>query len=72
MSDELTALRCPACGEQIVSRRLGICPSCRTKLPADMELHGAAREMIEREHQDALNKLRDVRKEGGDSGAAIL
>lgn len=72
MSDEIAALRCPACGGQIVSRRLGFCPSCRENLPEMMKLQGADRDRIEREHLDAVEKLREARRGGGDSSGGIL
>ena len=72
MSDEINALRCPACGEQIVSRRLGVCPSCRLDLPETMRFKGKDRERIEREHLDGVEKLSEARRGGGDSSGAIL
>lgn len=37
-----------------------------------MKLQGADLDRIEREHRDAVEKLREARRESGDSGGAIL
>jgi hypothetical protein len=44
-------LRCQHCGERIVARSFGKCPSCYRDLPADLQLSPKEKEMEELERQ---------------------
>ncbi|MFN0127789.1 MAG: DUF4240 domain-containing protein [Verrucomicrobiales bacterium] len=50
---ELMALFCATCAAQIVLKRVGFCPSCRSLLPETMRLNEQARSMIDTEHERA-------------------
>jgi hypothetical protein len=62
------ALFCPNCGQQILARRLGFCPSCLNTLPESMRLEGEARETIDDEYERAKRAAKGMYDGGGGDG----
>jgi len=62
------ALYCPACGEQIYSRRAGICAGCRRELPGMLRLNDGARKLMDAEHERARRAAHSGNSGGGADG----
>lgn len=62
------SIYCPECGEQILSRRVGFCPSCHHPLPESIRLSENAKEQIDKEYERArrAGKPGGISSEGGD------
>jgi len=54
-SDEM---KCPECGESILSRRLGRCPACRTELPEHLSLTESESKLLDKEFDHAKRAVR--------------
>jgi hypothetical protein len=63
---------CPECGEPILSRRLGHCPSCRAELPEGVRLRDSDSELLDREFDHAKRALRKAqRPDHDDEGGGL-
>jgi len=62
------ALYCPACGEQILSRRAGFCPGCHRQLPDALRLNDAAKGLMDTEYERSQRAARSRDSGGGADG----
>ena len=62
------ALYCPACGEQILSRRAGFCPGCHRELPDALRLNDAAKDLMDTEYERGRRAARSKDSGGGADG----
>ena len=58
------ALHCPECGEQVLSRRAGLCPGCHRPLPDSLQFTDADKKLMDSENARARRATRT----GGSGG----
>jgi hypothetical protein len=63
-------LRCQHCGERIVARSFGKCPSCYRDLPADLQLSPKEKEMEKMEQ--AWRDMEELERQTGGGGGESM